>query len=138
MAANTQPIFIINPIVTSCLVTSASTRDGSGTGLVQLFTGGTNGSRIEKITCCIAGTGTSAANAVRLYITGSGGTTPRLFREQLIGAASPQTGPALGGIATFTFAGGVGLGPNNEIWVGQASGDATNNQGHWTCEGGHF
>lgn len=137
MAANTQPIFIINPIVTSCLVTSASTRDGSGTGLVQLFTGGTNGSRVEKITCCIAGTGTSAANSVRLYITGSGGTTPRLFREQLIGAAAPSSS-VLGGIATFTFAGGVGLGPNNEIWVGQLSGDTNNNQGHWTCEGGYF
>lgn len=137
MAANTQPIFIINPIVTSCLVTSSSNRDGVGGGLVQLFTGGTNGGRIEKITCNIAGTGTSSNMAVRIYVTDTGGANPRLLREQLIAAVTPS-GTVLGGVSTFTFSGGIGIGSTNEIWVGQSTGDATNNQGHWTCEGGYF
>lgn len=138
--ANNNPIFILTPRITSTVCSASSTRDGSGGTLYSLFIPDTtNGSRVEKITCMLAGTNSSASSAmaVRLYITDIGGNNPRLFRETLIASATP-TATALGGNTTFTFPGGLGIGTASEIRVGQSTYGGVNDTTHWTCEGGNF
>lgn len=138
MPANTNPIFIGTPRIASAEVTAASNRDGTGT-IYQLLVPGTNGSRIEKINCVLAGTLSSAstAMAVRVFVCDSVGSNPRIFRESLIGATTPSA-TVVGGNATFTFACGLVVGTNSTIYVGQSTGDTTANRGHWTAEAGDF
>lgn len=139
MPANTTPIFLGTPRITSVEVTAASNRDGSGT-IYSLFTPNlTNGSRIERINCVLAGTLSSAstAMAVRVFICDANGANPRIFREGLIAGTTP-TATAVGGNTSFTFAGGLVIGTGSTVYVGQSTGDTTANRGHWTAEAGDF
>lgn len=138
MPANTTPIFVATPRITNTEVTAACNRDGTGT-IYQLLVPGTNGSRVEKINCILAGTlsSQSAAMTVRVFICDSAGANPRIFREQAIAATTPST-TVVGGNATFTFAVGLAIGTASTIYVGQGSGDTNLNRGHWTAEAGDF
>lgn len=60
-------------------------RDGTGT-IVNVFTAGTNGSRIDDL--YITPAVTTTAGMVRLYI--HDGTTARLWREAVIAANTPS------------------------------------------------
>lgn len=138
MPGNTTPIFVGTPRITTAEVTAASNRDGTGT-IYQLLVPGTNGSRIEKINCILAGTLSSAstAMAVRVFICDDVGANPRLFRETVIASTTPSA-TVVGGNATFTFAGGLVVGTNSTVYVGQSSADTAANRGHWSCELGDF
>lgn len=61
-------------------------RNGTGT-LVTIFTGATNGSRVDDI--YIVATGTTTAGVVRLFI--SDGSNIRLWQEILVSAITPST-----------------------------------------------
>lgn len=86
MPANTSPIFTLTPRVTLAQVSAANTnRDGTGT-IVDLITGATNGTRIDRIT--IKAVGTTTAGMVRLYIYD--GTNTRLWKEEIVSAITPS------------------------------------------------
>lgn len=61
-------------------------RNGTGT-IVTIFTGATNGSRVDDI--YIVATGTTTAGVVRLFI--SDGSNVRLWQEILVSAITPST-----------------------------------------------
>ena len=69
MAANTEPIFSLTPVIGMGVIDTANTnRDGTGT-IVSIITGSTDGTRITRIT--IQAIGTTTAGMVRLYINTS-------------------------------------------------------------------
>jgi len=137
--ANTTPIFIGTPIIATAVTSTASNRDGTGT-ITQLFVADiTNGSRVERISAFNAGTQSvgMSASQVRVFVADRNGNTPRLFREQLFAGVTP--GPTvLGSNAIFNFPGGLLMGTNSSIWVGQGTYQTINDTTHWTIEGGHF
>lgn len=82
MAPNTNPIFTLTPVIGVGQVSAANTnRDGTGT-IVSLITGGTDGTRIHRITVTAAVTTT--AGMVRFYI--DNGVNVRLWREVAVTA----------------------------------------------------
>lgn len=82
MPANTSPIFPLTPVIGAGQVSTAnSTRDGTGT-LATILTGGTNGTRVQKIT--IKATVTTTAGMIRLFIDDL--TNKRLWKEVLVTA----------------------------------------------------
>ena len=65
--ANTEPIFTLTPVMGVAQLTTANTgRDGTG-AIVEVLTGGENGTRITRIT--IQATQTTTAGMVRLFLT---------------------------------------------------------------------
>lgn len=138
MPANIIPNFVSNPRITSVEVVANSNRDGTGT-TYQLFTPGASGSRIDRINCILAGTisAASTAMAVRVFLCDENGNNPRILRESLIPSSTP-TNNSLGGNTSFVFLGGLLIGTNSTIRVGQSTGNTTNNRGHWTCEASDF
>lgn len=66
--------------------TANTNRDGTGT-LATIFTGGTNGSRIDDIS--IVATGTTTAGVVRLFL--HDGSNARLLQEIIVPAITPST-----------------------------------------------
>ena len=80
------PVFTQTPRLASVQVTAANTnRDGTGT-VVDVITGATNGTRIDRIT--IEATVTTTAGMVRLYIYD--GTNTRLWQESPVYAITPS------------------------------------------------
>lgn len=93
MPANTEPIFTLTPIIGKVNISTANTnRDGTGT-ISTVVTGGTNGTRISRIT--IIATATTTAGMVRLYIGDDAGTPViSLWKEIPIAAATPSASAA--------------------------------------------
>ena len=84
MAVN--PAFASTPRVGSAQVSTANTnRDGTGT-IATIFTAGSSGSRIDRVT--IQATGTTTAGMVRLFI--HDGSNSRLYHEEPVGAMTPS------------------------------------------------
>ena len=136
---NYQPIFVGTPIITTAVTATVSLRDGGGP-ITQLFVADpTNGSRVERISAFNTATQGSPSQAmqVRVFIANANGTNPRLFREQLLANVTPAAG-TLGAFAIFNFTGGLMLGTNSSIYVGQGTYTGLNDTTHWTAEGGHF
>lgn len=87
MAANTTPIFTISPKLAMVRISTANTnRDGTGT-LGDVITGGTAGTRVDRVS--IMAIGTTTAGMVRLYIF-DGGSTNRLWLEIPVAAITPS------------------------------------------------
>jgi hypothetical protein len=85
MAAS--PAYTAIPRTERAILSTANTnRDGTGT-TVNLFTAGTNGSRVERITICA--TGTTTSGMIRFYIFD--GTNTDLWREIPVTAISPNS-----------------------------------------------
>lgn len=94
MAGNTNPIFGLTPnmgpaAVGARISTANTNRDGTGT-LGDVVTGGTNGTRVDRIV--ITANVTTTAGMVRLFIYD--GTNTRLWREVIVtaitvGASTP-------------------------------------------------
>jgi hypothetical protein len=79
--------FAATPATAQVQIATANTaRDGTGT-LGTVLTAGTNGSRIDELVICAAGTTT--AGVVRLFVYD--GTNTRLMQELLIPAVTPST-----------------------------------------------
>jgi hypothetical protein len=86
MAANTSQIFPAIPTVAQAALNAANTnRDGTGT-LVTLQTGGSNGSRVDRI--LISAAGVTHANVLRFYVN-----TKRVL-ELVVPASNPAAGAA--------------------------------------------
>jgi hypothetical protein len=82
----TSPVFAVTPRIGLGQVTAANAnRDGTGT-VVDIITGGTNGTKISEIV--IEATATTTAGMVRLYL--NDGTNTRLFDEISVAAATPS------------------------------------------------
>ncbi|MES2030826.1 MAG: hypothetical protein V4477_16725 [Pseudomonadota bacterium] len=80
------PIFVGTPKTFQGALSTANTnRDGSGT-ITTLVTGGSLGTRIDRIKTIAAGTVT--AGVVRFFL--SDGTNTRLFKERLVTAITPS------------------------------------------------
>lgn len=113
MAANTTPIFTLTPVIGRVRISTANTaRDGSGSA-GTVVTGGTNGTRIDRIV--ITATGTTTAGMVRLFI--NDGTNIRAWKEVVVTAitvgastaafnstiTTPDTNPLLVLPATYSL-----------------------------------
>ena len=105
MAANTSPIFTLTPILAVATISAANTnRDGTGT-IVAVVTGGTNGTRIERVT--VEATVTTSAGIVALYIDPNTGTF-HLWQEIAVTAATVST-TVLGFATEFVRSDGLPL-----------------------------
>jgi hypothetical protein len=86
MVANTSPIFTLTPVFGQARISTANTnRDGTGT-LGSVLTGGTDGTRVDRI--IITATATTTAGMVRLFIDASGSV--RAWREVPVTAITPS------------------------------------------------
>lgn len=105
-----SPVFVGTVICKLGRLTAANTaRDGSGT-LVNILTGSTNGTRIDRITF-ISAQATAAANSamvLRVFISDTTGSNFRLFGEQNVGAITASN-TAVGARAQLVFMGGLFL-----------------------------
>lgn len=139
MPANTEPIFALTPHCSSCAVAAANTAsDGSGT-LVDLFSAGSNGSRIDRIRCTNA-QATAAASSpmvIRFFITDTGGSNPRLFYELALGAATRST-TVIGAGTTIAFPNGVIIASGQILKVIQSVYAGAQDLMHYFAEGGDF
>jgi hypothetical protein len=80
------PAYTATPRTERATLSTANTnRNGTGT-IVNLFTAGSNGSRIERITICA--TGTTTAGMIRFYLFD--GTNTDLWREIPVTAITPS------------------------------------------------
>jgi hypothetical protein len=81
-----SPAYTATPRTERATISAANTnRDGTGT-IVNLFTAGANGSRVERITICA--TGTTTAGMIRFYLFD--GTNTDLWREVAVSAVTPS------------------------------------------------
>ena len=116
MAANTNPIFALVPLVTSVTIT-ATTTDKSGatnTNIKTLYTAATNGTKITQIGFkCV---GNSSAGIFLIWITDTSGANPILFEEILIAAVTSSNT-----VATYKAVNNYSdleLKSGQQIWVG--------------------
>ena len=92
MAAS--PAYTATPRTERATLSAANTnRDGTGT-IVNLFTAGANGSRVERITVCA--TGTTTAGMIRFYLYD--GTNTDLWKEVAVSGITPSAT-----VLSFTF-----------------------------------
>lgn len=121
MPANVQPIFTLVPEAPTATIAAANTaRDGSGT-LVDLFTAGTNGSRVDFITFTSAQAtpAASAARVQRVFLTDTAGLNPRLIQEIVLPAVTASA-TAIGATSTITFTNGLIINAGQKIQVSQS------------------
>jgi len=139
MPVTSVPIFVQTPYVgeTNCILSTAMTNtkafDGTetvGTAMRQIFIAGSNGARVDQITCRFASTngatasGTSAASLIRFWINnGAVNTTAsnNIFFGEVAMAATAVT--ALGtGVLAVNFlplpVGGLNLPAGYSIYAG--------------------
>jgi hypothetical protein len=136
--ANTSPIFIGTPRLTTVASAASAGRDGLSGNIYPLFvSNSTYGSRVESISAITGTTTSNAANAIRIYITEAGGTNPCLIREGLIVTTTPSA-TVLGGYVIFNFSGGLLLGTASSIYVGQSTYNSAVDKVHYSCMGGDF
>lgn len=108
MAANTNPLFTLTPVIGMAQISTANTlRDGSGT---TLATGGTYGTRIDRVT--VTATAATTAGMVRLSVYD--GANGRLFAELPVTAVAAPSGTVAAFTATMVFDRGLILPPT---WV---------------------
>lgn len=139
MPANTSPIFTLVPNVGFARLAAANTaRDGSGT-LTTIFTAGTNGSLFNKITftSAQAAAAASALKVMRIFVTDTSGTNPRLRGEILLPAITPST-TVIGAATTFTFTDGLVLPSGSIVQVCQSIYASAADQTDCIAEGGNY
>jgi hypothetical protein len=90
MAANTNPIFPLNPRCAGTTLTSAAT-EKDGSTAASLLAAGANGTRLDKIVA--KSIGTNVATVLRVFVCGTGMNT--IIREQSIAASSASETEAL-------------------------------------------
>ena len=104
MPANTSPIFILTPNVGTGRIAAANTAsDGSGS-LVQVLTGGTNGTRVDAVRFRNSQATAAASSAMvhRIFYSPPGGGSFRLIGEVATAAATRSTS-AIGATSIYTF-----------------------------------
>jgi hypothetical protein len=79
------PVYLGSPQTWQAALSAANTnRDGTGT-IIDVVTGGSSGSRLDKVR--VVASGTTTAGVVRLYVYD--GTNTYLVKEILVTAATP-------------------------------------------------
>ena len=139
MPANTTPIFTLTPKAVTASIAAANTaRDGSGT-LIDLFTAGANGSRLDFITftSAQATAAASAARVQRVFLTDTGGINPRLISEIVLSAVTASN-TAIGSTATITFTNGLILASGQIVKVTQSVYGSAADGTHAFARGGDF
>jgi len=139
MPANTSPIFTLTPEAVTCTIAAANTaRDGSGT-LVDLFTAGANGSRIDFITFISAQAtpAASAARVQRVFLTDTAGLNPRLVQEIVLPAVTASA-TAIGATSTITFTNGLVINAGQIVKVSQSVYGSANDQTQAIARGGDY
>lgn len=139
MPANTTPIFVLTPKIGHARVAAANTAaDGSG-ALVTLFTAGTDGSRVDRITIRNSQVTAAASSAmvVRVFITDTSGNNPRLYSEATL-AAVTRSNTVIGSTTTITILGGLILASGQLIQVCQSVYGGAQDQNDFTAEGGDY
>lgn len=104
MAANTTPIFTKQGNFTPARIAAANTAaDGSGT-LVTLVTAVTDGTRVDGVRFINsqATAAASGAKVLRIFLTDTGGTNPRLIGEVVMATATRST-TVIGATSIYTF-----------------------------------
>jgi len=140
MPANTNPIFILTPNMGFGRLDYANTtRDGSGT-VTSVFTGGTNGSRVDRITLTASSTGATASSVAkvgRIFISDTGGTVWRIYREVALAAASASS-TVIGATSTINIVGGLFLSSGQKIGATISIHTGNTEQIDVIVEGGDF
>jgi len=138
MTANTTPIFTATPKIGLAAVSAANTAsDGSGS-LVDLFTAGANGSRVERIryTNAQASAAASSAMVIRIFVDKTG-SNPYLLVELALPAAT-RTLSAGGAYGIYTFTGGLFLPAGATLKVCQSVYAGVQDLMHYVAEGGDY
>lgn len=139
MPANNAPIFVLTPNVGFARVAAANTAsDGSGT-LVTAFTAGTNGSRIDFITITNSQITAAASSnmVVKVFITNTSGTSPRMLTEVALAATTRSTS-AVGATTTITFSNGLIIPSGTLIQVCQSVYAGVQDQNDVVVRGGDY
>ena len=139
MPANTAPIFTQFPNCPVVTITAANTaRDGSGS-LVTLFTAGTNGSLLSKVTFTNsqATAGVSVLKVMRIFVTDTAGANPKLRGEVLLPTLTPSN-TVIGATATFTFTDGLVLKSGQIVKVSQSLCATAADNSDVVAEGGDY
>jgi hypothetical protein len=103
MAANTQPIFILQGDLQPARIAAANS-DNSGAGtLVTLVTAGANGTRVDGIRFNNSGASTTASTATRINIFITTGATIRLVAQLAFPAGALKSATQIGATAIYTF-----------------------------------
>ena len=101
------PTFAATPVIGMVKVNAADTaKDDPSTNVFTVITGGSSGTRVDRVDIQLIGTtgAASSANVIRLFLDNS--TNKRLFREQAITASTPS-GSAVGNAYTISFTNGL-------------------------------
>lgn len=139
MPANTNPIFTLTPEAATATIAAANTfRDGSGT-LIDLFTAGANGSRIDFITFTSAQAtpAASAARVARVFLTDTSGLNPRLISEIVMSAVTASA-TAIGATSTITYTNGLIINSGQIVKVSQSVYGSAADQTHVIARGGDY
>jgi hypothetical protein len=140
MTANTEPIFTKTPRIGLGLSTGTgnTASDGSGS-LADIFTAGTNGSRIERIRYSNAQLAAAASSALvlRFFITDTNGLNPKLLCEVSLPVAT-RTVAVVGAGGSYTFANGLVIPAGTKIQVGQSVYTGVQDLLHFVVEGGDY
>lgn len=108
MSANVQPIFTLTPNCKGTTINAANTaKDGSG-AITTLFTAGTNGSRVDRVTITNsqATAGANSASVNRIWISDTSGANYKLYKESAV-AAVTGSNTAIGYSTTLNFVSGL-------------------------------
>lgn len=109
------PVYVGAPQIWQAALSAANTNaDGTGT-IVDVFTAGTNGTKLDKIR--VQASGTTSLGVIRLYWYD--GTNTYCFREILVPAVTPSPGVTERWSATINLDGEVL--PAGGVWKLRAS-----------------
>jgi hypothetical protein len=139
MPANTTPIFVLTPNIGFGRITSANTTsDGSGS-LTTVFTAGTNGSRIDflTITNSQSTAAVSSAMVIKVYLTNTSGTNPRMLQEVTLPAVT-RTTSAVGTTTTISFSNGLIIPSGTLVQVSQSVYAGVQDQNDVVVRGGDY
>ena len=136
--ANTAPITPLTPNNGAVKLTNSSPTadtDHTGTNSLLLFTAGTYGSIVDKIT--LTPTGTNAAQVIRIYYSNDAGTTKYLRKEFAFAATTTSDTVAQ---PAQEWACNWALDPNDRLYVSQNAlvGSGTNSGMVVIAEGGDY
>jgi hypothetical protein len=120
----TNPIFVATSVIGTVRPTAASTNVDAttavlGTDIFELVAGAANGTRVDSIkaTNLMAAGNTGQATIVRVYITNTSGTNPRLFDEIAVSNTPARTATAAGPTNLVNYPGGIFLASGQKILV---------------------
>lgn len=135
---NQPSLFISMPRIETVVSSATSSRDGTQGTIYKLFVANpVNGSRVEYVNAVIVATQsiTTNINTFRIFLTDATGANPILLREGI--APSVVIGPGQGGPGySFNFQGGLFLGTNSALYVGQYVYTGINDRLSWVAYGG--